>query len=223
MRDAAVIVGGLPRSARCRSATGSSCVLRDEDIRTHGSGNVGASNVWRAYGRGYGIPVVLLDAAKGFVPALAGLLICGDTARHPRRRGGDARPLAPALPRLPARAARRSRRPAASSWPSRRSSRSCGPAIWARHLLRHCATRPSPRSSPRSHCRSCQRASASRGRRLSSQPSPGPAWSSSIGRTSDACGTAPSRASVGAGSRRVNRIEWRAVSARLAGSESLGA
>jgi glycerol-3-phosphate acyltransferase PlsY len=49
-------------------------VLRHEDIRKVGSGNIGATNVWRTYGRWLGIPVVLLDVLKGFVPALLGML-----------------------------------------------------------------------------------------------------------------------------------------------------
>ena len=50
------------------------------DIRAVGSGNIGASNVWRTYGRKYGIPVVLLDTLKGFAPALAATLIAGHLA-----------------------------------------------------------------------------------------------------------------------------------------------
>src|SRR2546426_2901417 len=45
------------------------------DIRTVGSGNIGATNVWRTFGRRYGLPVVLLDTAKGFGPALAATLV----------------------------------------------------------------------------------------------------------------------------------------------------
>jgi glycerol-3-phosphate acyltransferase PlsY len=50
-------------------------LLKGEDIRTVGSGNIGATNVWRTYGKAYGIPIVVLDVAKGFVPALLGTLL----------------------------------------------------------------------------------------------------------------------------------------------------
>ena len=48
-------------------------LVRGDDVRRHGSGNVGASNVWRIYGPSLGAPVALFDVAKGFVPALVGL------------------------------------------------------------------------------------------------------------------------------------------------------
>jgi acyl phosphate:glycerol-3-phosphate acyltransferase len=50
-------------------------LFKGEDIRTVGSGNIGATNVWRTYGKAYGIPIVVLDVAKGFVPALVGTLL----------------------------------------------------------------------------------------------------------------------------------------------------
>ena len=53
-------------------------LFRGEDIRAKGSGNIGASNVWRAYGWRLGLPIVLLDVAKGFVPALVGILLFDD-------------------------------------------------------------------------------------------------------------------------------------------------
>ena len=53
-------------------------LFKGEDIRKHGSGNIGASNVWRAYGRWLGVPVALLDVAKGFVPAFVGLKVGGE-------------------------------------------------------------------------------------------------------------------------------------------------
>jgi glycerol-3-phosphate acyltransferase PlsY len=52
--------------------------LKGADIRTVGSGNIGASNVWRTYGKAYGVPIVVLDTAKGFVPGLVGTLVAGE-------------------------------------------------------------------------------------------------------------------------------------------------
>jgi glycerol-3-phosphate acyltransferase PlsY len=48
-------------------------LLRGVDIRTVGSGNLGAANVWRALGFKAGLAVALLDVGKGFAAALLGV------------------------------------------------------------------------------------------------------------------------------------------------------
>jgi glycerol-3-phosphate acyltransferase PlsY len=46
--------------------------LKGIDLRQIGSGNIGATNVARAMGKGWAIAVLAADAAKGFVPVWLG-------------------------------------------------------------------------------------------------------------------------------------------------------
>lgn len=48
-----------------------------KDVRTVGSGNIGATNVVRAAGRTAGILTLILDALKGAVPTYAAYLVVG--------------------------------------------------------------------------------------------------------------------------------------------------
>ncbi len=52
-------------------------LMRGIDIRDHGSGMIGATNVLRVLGRGPVIVVMILDAAKGYVPTIVTWYIFG--------------------------------------------------------------------------------------------------------------------------------------------------
>jgi len=45
-----------------------------EDIRKHGSGNIGATNVWRTKGKLLGIITLILDILKGVLPIIYGFI-----------------------------------------------------------------------------------------------------------------------------------------------------
>jgi glycerol-3-phosphate acyltransferase PlsY len=53
--------------------------LKGIDIRQHGSGNPGATNVFRVMGPGPGIAAFLLDFSKGFIPAFLAAQHAGET------------------------------------------------------------------------------------------------------------------------------------------------
>ncbi|MGD2045920.1 MAG: glycerol-3-phosphate 1-O-acyltransferase PlsY [Gemmatimonadota bacterium] len=59
----AYLIGAIPTSYIIGKA------FHGIDLREHGSGNLGATNAFRILGAKSAIPVVLLDMAKGFVPA----------------------------------------------------------------------------------------------------------------------------------------------------------
>lgn len=58
----AYLIGSIPTGYLMARAKG-------VDIRSVGSGNIGATNVFRILGKGPGIVVLLIDALKGFLPA----------------------------------------------------------------------------------------------------------------------------------------------------------
>ncbi len=62
------LLGALPNGLLIARARG-------VDIRKVGSGNIGATNVFRSVGKGSGLLTFLLDALKGFVPAFGFALL----------------------------------------------------------------------------------------------------------------------------------------------------
>lgn len=64
--------------------------MRGVDVRTVGSGNIGATNVLRSLGRGWGALTFTLDVLKGFLPAFLAPILAAQT-------GGVAAPKALAL------------------------------------------------------------------------------------------------------------------------------
>jgi len=51
--------------------------LKGVDIRKHGSGNVGATNVARVLGKKYGVAVYILDFLKGYIPTAIAVSLYG--------------------------------------------------------------------------------------------------------------------------------------------------
>ena len=58
------------------------------DVREHGSGNVGTTNVFRVLGKKAGVAVFVLDVCKGFLPALVATLVARACREHHEARDG---------------------------------------------------------------------------------------------------------------------------------------
>ncbi|WP_417908564.1 glycerol-3-phosphate 1-O-acyltransferase PlsY [Candidatus Electronema sp. PJ] len=72
---AAYMIGSIPFGLLLSRGSGI-------DIRQHGSGNIGATNVSRLVGKKVGFLTLLLDAVKGWLPMFAaGLLLSDDSSR----------------------------------------------------------------------------------------------------------------------------------------------
>ena len=56
--------------------------LRGDDIRKHGSGNAGTTNVLRSYGTGWAVATLLMDVLKGVAAVLIGRALYGSTGAY---------------------------------------------------------------------------------------------------------------------------------------------
>ena len=69
--SAAYLLGSIPNGLLIAR-------LKGIDLQKVGSGNIGATNVFRCVGKGWGVAAFVLDAVKGFVPAFCfPLLVSG--------------------------------------------------------------------------------------------------------------------------------------------------
>jgi glycerol-3-phosphate acyltransferase PlsY len=57
--------------------------LRGIDLREHGSGNLGATNVYRVLGPGYAVPVLVVDLLKGALAVALGSTLLPELVRVP--------------------------------------------------------------------------------------------------------------------------------------------
>ena len=71
----AFLFGSIPFGLIIASAKGI-------NIREHGSGNIGATNVLRVVGKKYGITCLLLDALKGFIPVVIAVNLIQITGKN---------------------------------------------------------------------------------------------------------------------------------------------
>jgi len=69
----AYLLGSIPFGLLIARAHG-------KDLRSIGSGNIGATNVSRALGRKWAYVCFFLDVLKGFIPTLAAMFLAGPTA-----------------------------------------------------------------------------------------------------------------------------------------------
>ena len=73
---AAYLLGGIPFGFLIGR-------LRGVDVRTVGSKNIGATNVFRTVGRAWGLVAFACDVVKGFLPVVICRRTCGDAAWLP--------------------------------------------------------------------------------------------------------------------------------------------